>query len=123
MTGTVRLRRVTLAIAVIGLLVAAPAEASRSVGEVQLRFQPSAAISPTGVIAPGAGHAVDTRLQRDTKAEKGQRSVRQNGLTGSASPGRRGQAWAAALAGVLERAGHPERVGHILLRGPPGPSA
>jgi hypothetical protein len=122
MTGTVRLRRVTLAVAVIGLLVGGPTEVRRTGRVDQFRSESSAAISTTGVIA-GAGAAVDTRLQRDTKAEKGQRSVRQDGSTGAASPGRRAQAWAAALAAVLERAGHPERVGHILLRGPPASSA
>ena len=123
MTGTVRLRRVALAGAVIGLLVGAPAEAGRTAGADQVRFRSSVAIFPTGGLASRAGHAADTRLVRDTTAEKSQRFVRQDGLTGSASPGRRAQAWATALAAVLEHAGHPERVGHILLRGPPGSSA
>jgi hypothetical protein len=123
MTGTARLRQVTLAVAVIGLLVGLPVKVGHTGAADQLRIRSSVAISTTGVIASGAGEALDTRLQRDTRAEKGQRSVRQAGLTGPASSAQRPRAWAAALAGVLERAGHPERVGHILLRGPPGSSA
>jgi len=122
MTGTARLRQMTLAVAVIGLLVGLPAEAGHSGGPEQFRIGSSVAITTTGVIAAGVGEALDTRLQRDTRAEKGQRSARQDGLTGPASPGRRPRASAAALAAVLEHAGHPERVGHILLRGPPGSS-
>jgi hypothetical protein len=116
MTGTARLRQVTLAVAVMALLVGLPAEAGHSGGSDQFRIRSSVAFSTTGVIASGAGEALDIRLQRDTRAEKGQRSVRQDGLTRPASPGRRPQAWAAALAAVLERSGHPERIGHILLR-------
>jgi hypothetical protein len=123
MIGTARLRHVTLAVAVIGLLIGLPVEVSHTGGTDQLLIRSSVAISTTGVIASGAGEALDTRLQRDTRAEMGQRSVRQAGLTGPASHGRRPRAWAAALAAVLERSGHPERVGHILLRGPPGSSA
>jgi hypothetical protein len=81
------------------------------------------AISTTGVIGSGAGEAHDTRLQRDTRAEKRQRSIRQVGLAGPASPGQRPRARVAALAAVLERSGHPERLGHIVLRGPPASSS
>jgi hypothetical protein len=123
MTGTARLRQVTLAVAVMALLVGLPAEAGHNGGSDQFRIRSSVAMSTTGVIGSGAGEALHTRLQRDTRAEKGSRSVRQDGLTRPASPGRRPQAWAAALAAVLERSGHPERVGHILLRGPPGSSS
>ena len=118
MTRTARLRQLTLAVAVLGLLVGVPAQLSGTAGP-----HSGVAITTTGVIASGSGEAVDTRLQRDTKAQKGQRSVRQDGLTGPASAERRAQSSVAALAGVLERAGHPERIGHILLRGPPASSA
>lgn len=123
MTGLARLRRVTLVIAVVGLLVGVPAEVSRAADADQSRIRSSVAISPTGLIASRAGEPLDTRLQRDTRADKGQRSFRQDSSTGPVSAGRRAQGGAAALAAVLERAGHPERVGHILLRGPPDPSA
>ena len=123
MNGTARLRQVTLAVAVMALLVGLPAEAGHSSAAEQFRIQSPLAISTSGTIASGAGEAHDTRLQRDTRAEKAQRSIRQDGLTDPASPGRRPRAWVAALAAVLERSGHPERVGHILLRGPPGSSS
>ena len=122
MTGTVRLRRMALVLAVVGLLVGVPAGASRADDADQSRIRSDVAISPIDLLASRAGEPIDTRLQRDTNAEKGQRSVRQDGSTGPTSPERRAQRWAAALAAVLERAGHPERVGEILLRGPPGPS-
>ena len=122
MRGTGRLRQVTLAVAVFGLLVGLPAEAGHRGGADQLRVGSSDAIATTGVIAARAGEGLDARLQRDTRAEKGQRSVRQDGLRGPASTGGWPRAWAAALAAVLEHSGHPERVGHILLRGPPGSS-
>jgi len=120
--GTARLRQVTLAVAVMGLLVSLPAAIGHTGGTEQLRSRSSEAISATGVLGSGAGEAHDTRLLRDTRSEKAQRSVRQDGLTDAASPGRRPRAWVAALAAVLERSGHPERVGDILLRGPPGSS-
>jgi hypothetical protein len=123
MSGTARLRQVTLAVAAMALLVGLPAEADHSGGAEQLRIRSNVAISTTGMIASGAGEAHDTRLQRDTRAEKAQRSIRQDGLTDPVSPGRRPRSRAAALAAVLERSGHPERVGHILLRGPPDSSS
>ena len=122
MTGTPRLRQVTLAVAVIALLVGLPVEVGPTDGADQARIGSTVAISTTGVLAARAGEGLDTRLQRDTRTEKGQRSVRQDGLAGPASPGRRPRARVAALAAVLEHSGHPERVGHILLRGPPGSS-
>ena len=118
-----RLRRVTLAVAVIAVLVGLPAETGQSGGADQLRIGSTVAISTTGVIADRAGEGFDTRLQRDTRAEKGQRSVRRDGRTGPSAAGLRPGAWTAASAAVLEHSGHPERVGHILLRGPPGSSA
>jgi len=118
MTVTARLR-VTLVLATIALLVGIPAEASRAGDADQFRIRSTVTISTTGVIAPGAGEGLDTRLHRDTRAEKGQRSVRQDGVADSPFPGRQTRPSATALAAVLERAGHPERIAHILLRGPP----
>jgi hypothetical protein len=123
MSGTARLRQVTLAVAAMALLIGLPAEAGHSDGAEQLRSRSNVAISTTGTIASGAGEAHDTRLQRDTRAEKAQRSIRQDGQTDPASQGRHPRAWAVALAAALERSGHPERVGHILLRGPPDSSS
>ncbi|HKY75300.1 MAG TPA: hypothetical protein VJS45_04110 [Acidimicrobiia bacterium] len=122
MTGTARLRRVALAVAVVGLLVGAPTGVSRAADVDQPRIRSSITLSPTGLLASRPGEPLDTRLQRDTATDKGQRSTRQDSSTGPAASGRRAQQWVAALAAVLERAGHPERVGQILLRGPPGSS-
>jgi len=71
--------------------------------------------------APGA--ALDTRLQRDRGVGPGQRTSRHDGLAGAASLHRSLGPTLPRLAAVLERAGHPERLGEILLRGPPAPSA
>lgn len=122
MTGTARLRRVTLVVAVVGLLVGVPAGASRAADLDQSRIRSGIAISPIGLLASRAGEPLDTRLQRDTAPEKGQRSVRQDNSTGPSGQGRQTPQWVAAVAALLERAGHPERVGQILLRGPPGSS-
>ena len=122
MTGTARLRRVALVVAVVGLLVGVPAGVSRAADVDQSRIRSNVAISPTGILASRAGEPLDTRLQRETAADKGQRSARQDSSTGPTASGRGAPQWVAALAAVLERAGHPERVGQILLRGPPGSS-
>jgi len=122
MTGTARLRRVTLVVAVVGLLVGVPAGASRAADLDQSRIRSGIATSPIGLLASRAGEPLDTRLQRDTAPEKGQRSVRQDNSTGPSGQGCQTPQWVAAVAALLERAGHPERVGQILLRGPPGSS-
>lgn len=122
MTGQARLRRVALVVAVAGLLVGVPAGMSRPADADQSRILSSAAFSPTGLLASRVGEPLDTRLQRDTAADKGQRSVRQVASTGPTAHGRPPQR-VVSLAAVLERAGHPERVGQILLRGPPASSA
>ena len=123
MTGMARLRRVALVVAVVGLLVGAPTAVNRAADSDQSHIRSSVAIASTGLLASRAGDPLDSRLQRDTAAEKGQRSVRHDGSTGPITHGRRAPRWVAALAAVLERAGHPERVGQILLRAPPGSSA
>lgn len=123
MTGQARLRRVALVVAVAGLLVGVPAGMSRPADADQSRILSSAAFSPTGLLASRVGEPLDTRLQRDTAADKGQRSVRQVASTGPTAHGRPAPQRVVSLAAVLERAGHPERVGQILLRGPPASSA
>jgi hypothetical protein len=122
MTGTARLWRVALIVAVVGLLIGVPTGVSRAADVDQSRIRSSVAISPAGLLASRTAEPLDTRLQRDTAPEKGQRSVRQDDSTGPTACGRRAPQWVAATAAVLERAAHPERVGQILLRGPPGSS-
>jgi hypothetical protein len=67
--------------------------------------------------------ALDTRLQRDIETGNGQRGSRDDALSGPPVGAQQRRAAVGALAAVLERAGHPERVGRILLRGPPVSSA
>jgi hypothetical protein len=82
----------------------------------------SPAVTAGGTIGSGAAGALDTRLQRDIEAGKGQRCSRHDALSGDPVIGQRQRVALGALAAVLERAGHPERIGRILLRGPPAPS-
>jgi hypothetical protein len=123
MTGTVRGRRSAFLVAIVGLLLAVGAGVGRGGDADQFRGRSPAAVSATGAFGSAPGGALDTRVQRHRDASPGQRASDHVDLTGvpsrthSAGPG----VW--ALAGALERAGHPERLGHILLRGPPGPSA
>jgi hypothetical protein len=123
MTGTVRGRRSAFLVAIVGLLVAVGAGAGQGGDADQFRGHSPAAVSATGVFGSAPGGALDTRIQRHRDASSGQRASDQFELSGvpsrthSAGPG----LW--ALAGALERAGHPERLGHIFLRGPPSPSA
>jgi hypothetical protein len=81
------------------------------------------AVSATGAIGSGTGGAVDTRVLRHIEVGQGQRTSHHDAVGGPVSLSRNPRPWVTALAAVLERAGHPERLGHILLRGPPGPSA
>jgi hypothetical protein len=83
----------------------------------------SPAVTTTGLFGSGAGGAADTRVQRDVEGGKRQPSSRLDGIGGSPALAQASQRWVTALAAALERAGHPERVGHILLRGPPATSA
>jgi hypothetical protein len=118
-----RRRRVALLVAVVGLLVAVGAGVGHDDDAAQFRGRAPAAVSATGAFGSTAGGAPDTRVQRHLDAGQGQRLSDHVGLGGSPSRGPSPAPVVAALAAVLERAGHPERLGHILLRGPPGPSA
>jgi len=89
----------------------------------RLRVHSSAAVRSVGSIGPGTAGALDTRFQRDTEAGQALRAPHHDGVAGSASDGHSTRPGVRALAGVLERAGHPERIGEILLRGPPRLSA
>jgi hypothetical protein len=124
MTGKGRLRLPALTIAALVLLVTlgvGPGANGPDVDQFQGRLH--AVVGSGAAIGSGTGAALETRLQRDTELRPGQRTSRHDGLAGAATltraPGRGGPTPAA----LLERAGHPERLGHILLRGPPGPSA
>jgi hypothetical protein len=123
MTGTMQQRRVALLVALVGLLVAVGAGVGHADDAAQFRGRSQAAVSATGAFGSSSGGAPDTRVQRHLDAGQGQRTSDHVGLGNAPSRGQSPAAVVAALASVLERAGHPERLGHILLRGPPGPSA
>jgi hypothetical protein len=123
MTGIGRRQRLALLVAAVGLLVAVGAGVG-SAGEAdQFRAWSSAAVSASGAISSGTGGALDTRVLRSLEVGQGQRTSHHDGVGGPPSLSQNPRPSVAALASVLERAGHPERLGHILLRGPPGPSA
>lgn len=70
-----------------------------------------------------ASTAPETRLGRDIESGKGQRGPRHDSSDAAASAAPQPRSRIEALAAVLEEAGHPERTGHILLRGPPAATA
>ena len=123
MTGTMQRRRGALLVALVGLLVAVGAGVGHADDAAQFRGRSQAAVSATGAFGSSSGGAPDTRVQRPLDAGQGQRASDHVALGNAGSRGHSPAPVVAALASVLERAGHPERFGHILLRGPPGPSA
>jgi hypothetical protein len=123
MSRAARLPKLTLLVTALGLLLGATAGVALRTGELdRSRIRSSAALSTVSLIAIPQADGLDSRLQRPTKAQLGGQAVRHDTVAGPGLVGLRSARWAAALAAVIERAGHPERAGHILLRGPPGPS-
>ena len=123
MTGAERFRRSLLLILSVGLLVAGGGGLGRAGDGGQAAARSNTAIEAAGPYGLVPGGAPDTRVQRDLELRTGPRSGTPLDLgelgTAPALPALR----AAAVEATLERAGHPERAGQILLRGPPGPSA
>jgi hypothetical protein len=118
MTGNRRPPRLGVLFGALALLVGVAAGV-RAVGVPEkLDGSTSPAVTTTGLFGPAAG-AADTRVQRHVEIGKAQQGSRLDGVGGSAARTQASQAWVTTLAAILERAGHPERVGHILLRGPP----
>jgi len=123
MSRTARLPKLTLLVTALGLLLGATAGVALRTGELdRSRIRSSAALSTVSLIALPQADGLDSRLQRPTKAQLGGQAVRHDTVAGPGLAGLRSARWAAALAAVIERAGHPERAGHILLRGPPDPA-
>ena len=91
-------------------------------GAERLGSRSAATITATGFIGSATG-APETRVQRDVGAGERQPGWRLEGVAKPPTSARASRAWAAALAAMRERAEHPERVGHILVRGPPAASA
>lgn len=123
MTGARRMQRVLLLVGAVTVLLAAGAGVGHAGDTERLWGSSGPAVTAGSTIGAGAAGAPDTRLQRDIEAGKGQRGSRHDALGGPSVIGQRPRVAQGALAAVLERAGHPERVGPILLRGPPESSA
>ena len=122
MTGTTELRRARWLLATIAVVLAAGVGIGRAdVGQVGT--QSSGAIQSIGVVHSGTSGLFDSRSTRNIDAGKLHRPFDHEGVTNAESGHSRSLPWVQAQAGVLERADHPERLGRILLRGPPGPSA
>jgi hypothetical protein len=123
MTGARRLQRLVLLVGAVTVLLATGTAVGHA-GDAERAWGSSApAVTAGGTIGSGAAGTLDPRLQRDVGAGNGQRSSRHDGLSATAVLAQRRRASQGALAAVLERAGHPERVGLILRRGPPASSA
>jgi len=123
MTGARRLQRMMLLVGAVTVLLAAGAGVGHAADTEKLWAPSSPAVTAGSTIGAGAAGALDTRLQRDIEAGKGQRCSRHDALGEPSVFGPQRRASLGVLAALLERAGHPERVGRILLRGPPGSSA
>ena len=123
MTGAGRLRRSLLLILSVGLLVASGGRIGRADGSGQGAVRSSTAIEAANTFGLAPAGAPDTRVQRDLEPRTGQRTAAPAGLGGLGAAHAVPAPRSAAVEATLERAGHPERTGQILLRGPPGPSA
>jgi hypothetical protein len=122
MIGNRRLRASRLVL--VGLLllgfIATDPGSRPNVDPAHGRLDAVVAAGPAVWSGPAAGLA--TRLQGDTGSRPGARTSRP-GLTSSPSPDQFSGPSVPRTAALLERAAHPERLGGILLRGPPGLSA
>jgi hypothetical protein len=123
MTGARRLQRLVLLVGAVTVLLAAGTGVGHAGDAERAWTSSSPAVTAGGTIGSGAAGTLDPRLQRDIGSGNAQRSSRHDGLEAGAVAAQQRRASLGALAAVLERAGHPERVGVILRRGPPGPSA
>ena len=123
MTGMHRTRRWAVVGALVGLLAGAVGDAENAGHLLESSDQSVAAVEappPLGSLTAGT---LGSRLPRLVELRERQRVPVHQSLPRTGEHRRDPQSWVLALATVLERAGHPERLGEILLRGPPGPSA
>ncbi|MCA1842056.1 MAG: hypothetical protein LC792_02490 [Actinobacteria bacterium] len=124
MTGTARLQRLMLLVGAVTVLLASGTGVGHAGDSERLWGSTGPAVTAGGTIGSGASGTLDPRLQRDVGAGSGHHCCRHDDvLSGPPVLGQQRRLALDALAAVLERAGHPERVGHVLLRGPPGSSA
>ena len=125
MTGSGQLRRLGVALGAVVLLVGLAARGGGGLGRETEKFggQADATFTANGFLGSPAGGTSHSRVQRDLEVEKGQHGSRLDGVHGPAGLAHVSSAYVTALAAIVERAGHPERLGHILVRGPPPTSA
>jgi hypothetical protein len=124
MTGTARLQRLMLLVGAVTVLLASGTGVGHAGDSERFWGSGSPAVTAGATLGPGVSGTLDPRLQRDIGAGSGHHCSRHDdGLDGPPVLGQQPRPVLGALAAVLERAGHPERVGRILLRGPPGSSA
>jgi hypothetical protein len=120
MDGTGRLRRMTVVVGLVVLVLAGLTGAAHNPAAADsVPVTVPAAVAATAAVSPVTPAPLDTRLQRNPETASGQRAAPQDGINGPSSHHRRPRAWVEAHAAVLERAAHPERVSPILLRAPP----
>jgi len=122
-SGSRRQQRVGVLLGAVVLLAAVSAGVRAGAVPEKLAGTTSPAVTATGLFGSAPGGANGTRVQREFEGGKKQPGSRLDGIGGAPALTQAPQAWATVLAGMLERAGHPERVGHILVRGPPATSA
>jgi hypothetical protein len=122
MTGIRRVRQSVLLVGVFALLVGLGAGVGHPRATNRLEGQ-SAVLSASTLVGSGPAGAPDTRFQRDVAFGERHVGSRLDGLAASLAQAQASRARIVALAAVVEWAGHPERIGHILLRGPPTASA
>lgn len=117
-----RAQRWVLLVAAAALLAGLSANAGRGAGGGRFEGQ-SGVLGASALVGPGPAGAPGTRLQRDVGFGERHLGSRVDGIGGPRVQAPASQAWGAAPAAAIERAGHPERVGPVLLRGPPATSA
>lgn len=122
MSGRRGLRQVTPLLALVALLAGLVGGPSASIGTDSSAVGRTTAVTAIGTIAPATVGALDIRLPRHGESGRAQRAGLHDACSHPATASTRPRAWVEALAALLERAGHPERVGHVLRRGPPGSS-
>lgn len=107
----------------VALLIGAGGAVGASARADHFPARSDAVVGAAGILGPGTGAAHDPRLQRDADAGPSHRPSRHDTLGAASSLGPQSTPSFGAVAGIAERAGHPERLGAIRRRGPPGASA
>ena len=123
MTGGKRLLRPSaLVVAAVTLLITL-GQGLGSTSDAERGPTGSSAAAIVGAIGAAPPGLLDTRVQRGVELRQGDRASQHHDLSGQAALNPCPPRWVRALAGVLERADHPERLGETCPRGPPALSS